>query len=92
MLARKHCSPSLPPLGDCLPGERKWWESFLGVAHPLGEEAGSPGPRSFQACKFDKGGGLTLDSKPWEGLGEVSEEEQGDFLVWGPQRVLPTSW
>ena len=46
---------------------------------PLGEEAGSPGPRSFQARRFDKGDGFTLDGKPWEGLGEVSVEEQGDF-------------
>lgn len=88
MLACKHRSPSLPVTGDCLPGERNWWESLLGV----GEKAGSLGPRSFQARRFDKGGGLTLDSKPWEGLGEVSEEEQGDFWVWGLQRVLPTSW
>jgi len=92
MLAHQHRSPSLPLPGDCLPEERNWWESLLGVAHPLGEEAGSPGPRSFQARRFDKGDGFTLDGKPWEGLGEVSEEEQGDFWVWGQQRVLPTSW
>lgn len=63
-----------------------------GGSPPTRRRSQVPRPRSFQASRFDKGGGLTLDSKPWKELGEVSGGEQGDFWVWGLQRTLPLSW